>query len=138
MGKTQDEHSVKMVRYIKYVVLGGLLGLAVCIVCLVLVAVGISRGFFDMDYLYQFTLLSCVVGSFFGGRWAIRRCVYRRLIVGILVGVVLFLIILTIGVIFFGGRPESGGIGLVCASLCGGAVSGIVGYGGKSKKKRRK
>lgn len=138
MGKIEDDHSAKMVRYIKSVLLGGVIGLGTCLICLVLVAIGISNGLFDMGFLYQFTLLSCVVGSFFGGRWAIRGCGQRALIVGLLVGVVLFLIILTIGVIFFGGRPESGGIGLLCACLCGGAVSGFLGYRRKGKKKRRK
>ena len=88
-------------------------------------------------------VVACVLGSFAGGVVAIRRCKARALLVGLAVGAVFFLLLLTVGVLFFETMtPEAGGIGLACGSLCGGAAAGILcgggGKGGKGKKKRRK
>ena len=65
----------------------------------------------------------------------------RTLIVGLCTGAVLFLLLLTVGVLFFETMSvEQGGIGLLCGGLCGGAAAGLLGGGKRSggKKKRRK
>ena len=74
---------------------------------------------------------------------AVRRCGTRGLLVGLATGSVLFLLLLTVGVLFFQSMtPQSGGIGLLCGCLCGGAAAGLLRGGGKkrttAKKKRRK
>ena len=56
-------------------------------------------------------------------------------------GGVLFLLLLTVGVLLFDAHSvEQGGIGLACGCLCGGAAAGLLGSGKKKsvKKKRRK
>ena len=138
MRKNEEDQGAKAVRYLVGVILGGVAALIVCFVFLLIASVCISRGLLGMGLLYQITLVGCVVGAFAGGRLAIRRCGSRALIVGLATGLVLFLLLLTVGVIGFRAAPEAGGIGLCCASLCGGAVAGLLGVGGKGKKKRRK
>ena len=55
--------------------------------------------------------------------------------------IVKFLLVLTLGALCFRDVSlESGGIGLLCGSLCGGAAAGLLGSGnrGSKRKKRRK
>ena len=139
MRKTEEDQGAKAVRYMVSVIMGGICALVVCLLFLLAVSACISKGLLDMGLIYQLTLVGCVLGSFAGGRMAVRRCGARALIVGLCAGLVLFLLLLTIGVIGFHAAPESGGIGLLCASLCGGAVAGLLGGGqSQGKKKRRK
>ena len=65
------------------------------------------------------------------------RSFSRALIVGLAVGAVFFLLLLTVGVLLFESMSlEAGGLGLLCGGLCGGAAAGLM--GSKPKKKRRK
>ena len=78
-----------------------------------------------------------VPGGFAGAMTAVRRCGSRALIVGLAVGAVFFLLLLTVGVLLFESMSlEAGGLGLLCGGLCGGAAAGLM--GSKPKKKRRK
>ena len=137
MRKNEEDQGAKLVRYALGVLIGGVAALLVCFLFLLLASVGISRGLLGEDLMYQMTIVSCVVGSFAGGMIAVRSCRTRTLIVGLMVGAVLFLLLLTIGLLFFDTMtPEAGGIGLLCGTLCGGAAAGLL--GGRPKKKRRK
>ena len=85
------------------------MALLACFLFLLLASVGISRGWIGEQLMYQVTIVGCVIGGFSGGTAAIRRCRSRALIVGLLTGCVFFLILLTVGVIFFGpAAPEEG------------------------------
>ncbi len=141
MQKKEEDQAAKLVRYGAGVVTGGAGALLVCLLVLLLASVGISRGAVGEHLLYQITVAGCVAGAFAGGMLAVHRCGTRGLIVGLCTGAVLFLLLLTIGVIFFEARSiEQGGIGLACGCLCGGAAAGLLGRGKKksAKKKRRK
>lgn len=140
MKKTEEDQGAKLIQYTLSVLLGGVVALAICFLLLMLASVGISRGWLGEELMYQITIVSCVLGAFGGAVVAVRRCRARALMVGLVVGAVLFLLMLTIGVLFFDTMtPEAGGIGLLCGALCGGAAAGIMGGGRpKGKKKRRK
>ena len=72
-----------------------------------------------------------------GGCFAVRRVGRRSLLVGLGVGAVLFLLLLTAGLIANQGTSiANGGAGILCACLCGGAIPGL--FGRKPKKKRRR
>ena len=87
--------------------------------------------------MYQMAVVRCVIGGFAGAMTAVRRCGSRALIVGLAVGAVFFLLLLTVGVLLFESMSlEAGGLGLLCGGLCGGAAAGLM--GSKPKKKRRK
>ena len=52
-------------------------------------------------------------------------------------GAVLFLLLLTAGLLVYDGATvANGGLGILCACLCGGAIPGILGR--KPRKKRRR
>ena len=138
MRKGEEDQGAKLIRYTLGVLLGGVAALAVCLLFLLLASVGVSSGWLGENLMYQLTIVGCVVGGFAGGLTAVRRCGARALIVGLLTGGVLFLLLLTVGVLFFdAAAPESGGIGLLCGALCGGAAAGLLGSR-PAKKKRRK
>lgn len=135
MRKNEEDQGAKLVRHMVDVLLGGAVALIACFLFLLLASVGVSRGWLGEDLMYQLTIVGCVLGSFIGGTVAVGRCRSRTLVVGLLVGMVLFLLLLTIGVLFYGSvAPEEGGLGLLCGSLCGGVAAGIL--GGKPKKRR--
>jgi len=141
MRKNEEEQTAKLVRYGTGVVLGGAAALLVCLVVLLVAAVAMSRGTLGEHLVYQTAVVACVAGAFAGGLLAVRRCGARTLIVGLCTGAVLFLLLLTVGVLFFDARSmEQGGIGLACGCLCGGAAAGLLGGGKRkpAKKKRRK
>lgn len=137
MRKNEEEQGARLIRLMSSVLLGGVLALAVCLVFLFLCSIGISKGWISDRFMVQCTLAGCVLGGLIGGMFAVLRCRSRTLVVGLGAGAVLFLLLLTIGVLFFSGMSiENRGVGLLCGCLFGGALAGLL--GGKPKKKRRK
>lgn len=137
MRKNEEEQSVKLIRFMSSIILGGVLALTVCLVFLFLCSVGISSGWVSDRWMVQCTLAGCALGGLIGGMFAVLRCRTRTLVVGLSAGAVLFLLLLTVGLLFYPGMSiENRGVGLLCASLFGGALAGLL--GGKPKKKRRK
>lgn len=134
MKKNEEDQGAKLVRYVLGVLLGGGVALLVCFIFLLLASIGIFRGLVGEGRMYQLTIVGCVLGGFIGGMVAVRRCGSRSLIIGLMVGGVLFLVMLTVGLLFFDtASPEEGGLGFLCGALCGGAAAGIL--GSKSGKK---
>lgn len=145
MRKNEEERGAMLLRYGKGILFGGLVALVLCIGFLLLAAFGISQGLLSSSIRYQLTVVACVLGSFCGGALATRRCGTRGLFVGLAVGGVLFLLQLTIGILFYETFSlDSGALGLLFGALCGGAAAGILVRGGgkrggtQEKKKRRR
>ena len=137
MRKTEEDQGTRLVRAMTNILLGGVVALAVCLMFLFLCSIGISGGWLQEGLMYQMAVVSCVIGGFAGAMTAVRRCGSRALIVGLAVGAVFFLLMLTVGVLLFESMSlEAGGLGLLCGGLCGGAAAGLM--GSKPKKKRRK
>ena len=137
MQKKEEERGAKLVKFIGTVLLGGILALLICLAVLFLCAAGISGGWLNDRHMVQYTIAGCVVGCLIGGLFAVLRCRARALLVGLGVGCVFFLLLLTVGLLFY---PDMSigerGLGLLCGALFGGALAGFL--GGKPKKKRRK
>lgn len=139
MRKTEEDHGTMLLRCGKAVLLGGAAAFLTCVAFLFLAAVGISRGLLGPELRYQLAVAGCVVGSFVGGMLAVRRCSARGLLVGLAVGGVLFLLLLTLGLLLYDAiSPENGGPGLLLGSLCGGATAGILSGGGRQSRQKRK
>ena len=137
MRKTEEDQGTRLVRAMTNILLSGVVALAVCLMFLFLCSIGISGGWLQEGLMYQMAVVSCVIGGFAGAMTAVRRCGSRALIVGLAVGAVFFLLLLTVGVLLFESMSlEAGGLGLLCGGLCGGAAAGLM--GSKPKKKRRK
>ena len=116
---------------------GGVLAGVVTILALLLCAVLVSIGAAPVGAIYGMVLAVCVLGSMTGGFYAIRRVNGRSLLVGLGVGMVLFLLLITAGLIVYKGASiANGGAGILCACLCGGAIPGLLAR--KPKKKRRR
>lgn len=138
MAKREEEQRTQLLQYGIAVLSGGGLALLLSVVFLFLVAFGISTGKIDTSLQYQLAVIADVFGGFLGGLLAVRRSVGKRLIVGLLVGAVLFLFQLTIGIVCYPEFAlENGSMGLMCGALCGGAAAGIL-SGGKRKNPNRK
>lgn len=141
MRKSEEDQGAVLLRCGKAVLLGGAAAFLTALAFLFLASLGIAQGLVSSDLSYQLTVVGCVLGGFVGGLFAVRRCPARGLFVGLTVGAVLFLLQLTLGLLLYGGLSlESGGVGLLCGALCGGAAAGILSGGGRHsvKKKRRK
>ncbi len=138
MRKGEEEQGAKVLQYGKAALLGILTAFSAGFLFLLLAAAGVSAGLIAPELRYQLTVVACVFGSFAGGVLAVRQCSGRGLFVGLTVGGGLFLLILTVGVVFFEGVSfENGGLGLLCGALCGGAAAGILSGGGKRPPRRR-
>ena len=116
---------------------GGVLAGVVTLLTMLVCAVLVSMGLFPVGAMEGGVLAVCVLGALAGGIYAVRRSGIRPLAAGLGVGAVLFLLLVTAGLIAYDGASvANGGVSLLCACLCGGAIPGILGR--KPKKKRRR
>lgn len=142
MRKGEEDQGTVLLRYGKAILLGGGVGFLSCLLFMLLASVGVSKGLIGGELRYQLTVVGCVLGGLIGGIFAVRGCRGRGLFVGLAVGGVFFLLQLTLGLLIYKDiSMESGGVGLLCGALCGGAAAGILSGGGRktsrSKKRRR-
>ena len=113
-----------MCEVLKGGVLAGVVTILVLLICAVLVSVGLV----PVEAMYGTVLAACALGAFAGGIYAVRHVEGRSLLAGLGVGVVLFLLLLTAGfIVYQGASVASGGGGILCACLCGGAIPGLLG-----------
>lgn len=137
MRKNQENHGSGMVDGTVTILLGSVLGLAVCLLLMTVCSVLMARGLIAEDWTYRVSVVVCFVGALAGGALAVRRIGSRMLVVGLATGVALFLLLLIVGVLMYTGFTPSGGApGLFLACAAGGAAAGLL--GARSRKKRRK
>lgn len=132
-GEAQGANAAQMVTA---VALGGLLALGVELMVLLLGAVAVSNGILKEDAAAQVTAAACVLGCLIGGLLACSRWSARRLLAGLAVGAVCYLLILAVSLLM-GEGFQLGPQALVelAGCLCGGAVAGV--FGGRKGKKKR-
>ena len=124
------------VQTVTAVMLGGLLALGVELMVLLLGAVAVSNGILKEDAATQVTAAACVAGCFAGGLLACGRCGSRRLLAGLAVGGVCFLLILAVGLLMGDGlRLGAQALIELAGCLCGGAIAGML-CSRNTKKKR--
>ncbi len=137
MGKPEEEPGTWYLRAVVQALLGGVIAAAVSLLVLFVCALLISRGTLSRDHTGVMSVCACVLGSLTGGIATVSRCKGRSLVLGLLTGLVLFLILLTVGLVLYKTVAiEEGGLPLGCGCLCGGALAGL--FGARPKKKRRK
>ena len=118
---------------------GGAVALGLGLLTLAVTAWLISRGSLGEDWTARAGILGSFLGCLAGGCYAISGIRSRALLVGLGVGAVLFLLLLTAGLLAYDtASVDQGGAGLLCACLCGGGIAGLLGSGDASKKKRRR
>lgn len=106
------------------------LGLVVC-------ALLVSGGVVGERLMGRGVLAICVVSSLVGGLVAVRRLERGTLLAGLGVGGILFLLLLTAGFLLYEDASLSnGGVPILIACCCGGAIAGVL--GGRPRKKRKR
>jgi len=137
MRKKEEDNGVQALKYMSCILLSGVVALLLCFVFLCLCSFFVSNGWISSKHIIKYTIAVCAISSFLGGVFAVARYRCKTLLLGVGTGLVLFLLILAAGIVFFPSTSiENQGIGLLCAALFGGALAGLL--GGKQKKKRRK
>ena len=115
---------------------GGAMAGVVTILTLLLCAVLVSSGMLRERWMEGAVLACCVAGSLAGGLYTVGRIGRRTLFAGLGVGGVLFLLLLTAGLLAYDtASVVHGGVGVVCACLCGGGLAGILGALGKKRRR---
>lgn len=116
---------------------GGILAGVVTVLFMLVGACLISYGILSQDKMEGVVLGGCVIGTMIGAIFAIGPQGNRSIPMGLGVGLILFLLCLTAGMIIYGNESlGSGGVGVLCACLCGGAIGGILRRKGKKRGKR--
>ncbi len=134
--KRQPESENQWVSTMCELLKGGVAAGLTAILTLLLCAVMVSAGVLKERWMEGAVLACCVLGAWVGGLFSVRRIRARTLLVGLAVGGILFLLLLTAGLLAFETASiEHGGVGVLCACLCGGGIAGLLGAG--KKKKRR-
>ena len=109
------------------------LGLVVC-------ALLVSGGVVGEKLMGRGILAICVVSSLEGATElsvAVRRLERGTLLAGLGVGIILFLLLLTAGFLLYEDASLSnGGVPILIACCCGGAIAGVL--GGRPRKKRKR
>ena len=135
--KRQEESGGAWLGAMCEVLRGGVIAAVAAVLVLLLCAVLVSAGVLREQWMAGMAPAACVLGALFGGLIAVLRLRRRTLPAGLGVGAVLFLLLLTIGLIVFESSSlEQGGIGILSACLCGGALAGVLG-GVPGKRSRR-
>jgi putative membrane protein (TIGR04086 family) len=133
----QEETGAQWLNAMCLLLKGGVLAGVATILALLLCAALTSAGILREGWMEGAVLAACVLGSMVGGAYAVYKVGSRSLPVGLGVGAVLFLLLLTAGLLAFEDTSLSqGGVGIFCACLCGGGLSGFLGRKPKKKHKR--
>lgn len=136
--KRQEEPGKEWVSAMCVVLQGGALAGVTAILALLLCAVLVSAGIAAERWMQGMVLAVCVLGALAGGVYAGRKLGVRSLLSGVGVGAVLFLLLMTAGLLAYEDASlERGGIGILCACLCGGALAGLL-TARRPKKKRKR
>ena len=107
------------------------------ICALFLCALAVSNRWLGQGMMDSAVMAACALGALAGGLLAVRQGRGRSLLMGFGAGLILFLLLLTAGFLFYESADlRNGGLGLLLSCGCGGALAGVL--GGKPKKKRRR
>ena len=134
--RQEDQGGVQWLNAMCEVLKGGVLAGVTAILSLLACAVLVSLGVLPVGGMKGAVLAVCVLGSLVGGAYGVKK-VGTLPLLGPGVGLVLFLLLLTAGLLVYDGASvEQGGAGILLACLCGGAIPGLLGR--RPKKKRRR
>ncbi len=137
MRKNEEDQAAKLIQTMGSVLLGGVLSIGISFVVLFLCSIGISSGWLNNRAMMQYTIGSCVIGSFSGAMLSIIRVRSKTLIIGLITSCIHYLLILTVGFLMFPSiSVAEHGVVIAAGCLSGGVIAGFL--GGKPKKKRRK
>ena len=137
MRKTEARQGSGSTQNIVALILGALLALGIELIVLLLGSIAVSAGVLKADTTTQITAVACLIGCFIGGTFTCARWGVRRLLAGMLTGLICFAFILLVALIS-GNGAEIGTQGLIELAGCvvGGGLVGLLGARGKKKKRK--
>ena len=116
---------------------GGALAVVTAALGLVVCSLLVSGGVMGERLIGRGVLAICVVSSLAGGLLAVHRLERGTLLAGLGVGGILFLLLLTAGFLLYEDASISnGGVPILIACCCGGAIAGVL--CGRPRKKRKR
>ena len=135
--KKVEETSGLWITVMGQLLLGGLAAVLTALLVLLVCSLLVSGGAVPERDINRAVLAACVPGALAGGLLAVRRIGRSTLLVGGGVGAILFLLLLSVGsLVFESASLSNGGVMILLACLCGGAMAGILGSRPKKKRKR--
>ena len=117
---------------------GAFVGVAMTALTSLLGAQMIHNEVLDQEMIGYCSLTALLTGTILGAMTSMRRIQRRNLQVCLLNGAIYFCILLASTALFFGGQYEGVGISFVTVTLGSLAAAILRGWGGTSKKLRRK
>lgn len=120
--------------------LGGAVSVVVALMLIFAGAFAVSAGVLSEKASLQITVIACVIAGYCGGALALRRIRGMSLLVGVSVGIVFCLILLTVNLIGYGAAVGSGPetIAVPAGCMCGSLLAGVQGRRKGRKKRKRK
>ena len=118
-------------------------GVASMVTTLMVTAIGaslIARETLPQEQFGFCAIAALLLGSIFGAVTAVKRIKHRKMLVGVLSGVVYYIMLLGMTVLFFGGRFSGLGVTLLvvlCGSLIGALLSSKEPGKGRIKNRRK-
>lgn len=135
--KRREDASTVWLNTMGELLKGGALAGAVTLGAALLCAVLISMGVLEEKWMEGAAMACCVLGAAVGGIVTVLRIRKRPVPVGLGVGAILFLILLTAGGLTAETvAVEQKGLPILSACLCGGAAAGILARPPKKKRRR--
>ena len=133
--KREDKRSVLLLRMLK----GGLASVMVAMVILAGMALLVSGGLLSRTIAERSVAAVCAVGALAGTSYVLKGCGRGFLAVGGAVGMIMWLLLLVVGAVCFGGLGGGGGMSVVAIGcLGGGLLAGVLRAlrGGAKRNKR--
>ncbi len=136
-GKRQQAQGGSPKNRIYSLIKGSVLALTAALVLLLVGAAAVSGGWIGQNSMDRCVTVICVAAAMIGAVVSIKGSREVALPMGMGTGGILFLMLFVLGALLFEGAPAVQQIPtILCACLCGGAITGILGR--KTKKKRRR
>lgn len=133
--KREDKRSVLLLRMLK----GGLASVMVAMVILAGMALLVSGGLLSRTIAEGSVAAMCAVGVLIGASYVLKGCGRGFLAVGGAVGMIMWLLLLVVGAVCFGGLGGGGGMPVTAIGcLGGGLLAGVLRAlrGGAKRNKR--
>ena len=116
-------------------VFGGILGIALIILIVSLMALIMSFGIIPIKAAPLMSSVSTALGGFLGGKFAAKKSGKNGIVVGALTGAILFVIFSIFSLIVFKSAPSAATLIRAIIFITSSAVGGIIGVGSSDKRK---
>ena len=104
--------------------IGETVGMLITLLIVVVGAVLVSNEVIDFENIGYCSMIALVLGSVTGAVTAVKKIKRRKFLMGVLSGVVYYLMLLMVTALFFGGQYR--GMGVTLLLVLGGSIAGAI------------